>query len=147
MAPRFIIFCCIFAAVFGFSLYLLACTASIYPDYQPDIGRIRWLQPALVLVVFFIGAWFLAQRQTELRVFLLITLAECAAIFLIVLVADLSHDTVSATRPDERRLWTTVMFALRHPQFSNRSYGAPLYSAIVAGILWLIYRSRLRHSE
>jgi hypothetical protein len=144
MTPRFIIFCFIFAAVFGFSLYLLACTASIYPDYQPDIERVRWLHPALVLVVFFSTAWFLAERYTELRVFLLIALAECAAIFLIVLVANLFDATVSSVRASERTLWSTISFSLAHPQFSNRSYAAPFYSAILIGILWFFYRSRSR---
>jgi hypothetical protein len=31
MTPKFIALCCIFAAVFGFSLYLLACTAFYLP--------------------------------------------------------------------------------------------------------------------
>lgn len=136
--------CCVFAVVFGFSLYLLACTASIYSDYQPDIGRIRSFHPAVVLTSFFIAAWFLAQRQTELRVFLLIALAECAAVSLIVLVVDLSGAPVSSVRPSERTLWSTISFSLAHPQFSNRSYAAPFYSAILIGILWLLYRSRSR---
>jgi hypothetical protein len=142
MAPRFIIFCCIFATLFGFALYLLACTASIYPEYQPDIGKVRWFHPALVLTLFFIPAWFLAHNQTDLRVFLLLALAECAAMFLIIVVGDLSGTTDSSARPDDRTLWTTLSFSLRHPSFSNRSYAAPLYSAIVVGILWLICWSR-----
>ena len=144
MSTRFIILCCVFAVVFGFSLYLLACTASIYPDFQPGIGSIRWFHPAVVLTFFFIAAWFLAQRQTELRVFLLIALAGCAAISLIVLVADLSDATVSSVRPSERTLWSTISFSLAHPQFSNRSYAGPFYSAVLIGILWLLYRSRAR---
>jgi multisubunit Na+/H+ antiporter MnhC subunit len=144
MNPRFIILCCIFAVVFGFSLYLLACTASIYPDYQPDIGRIRWFDPTVVLTSFFIAAWFLSQRQTELRVFFLLALSECAAVSVIVLVADLSDTTVSSLRPSERTLWNTISFSLVHPQFSNRSYASPFYSAILIGILWLFCRNRSR---
>ncbi len=104
MTPRFIIFCCIFAGVFGFSLYLLACTASIYPDYQTDIGRIRWFHPALVLVVFFIAAWFVAERHTDLRVFLLLALAECALLFLAIVLSDISDVTVSSSAPAERTI-------------------------------------------
>jgi len=136
MTPRFIIFCCIFAGVFGFSLYLLACTASIYPDYQTDIGRIRWFHPALVLVVFFIAAWFVAERHTDLRVFLLLALAECALLSLAIVLSDISDVTVSSSAPAERTFWTTISFSLAHPQFSNRSYGrhfTVLFSRVSCG--------------
>jgi hypothetical protein len=146
MNPRFAILCFMFAAAFGFSLYLLACTASIYSDYQPDIGRIRWLHPALVLILFFIAAWFLARRDAELRVFLLLGLAECALVFMLILVGDLVEPQFPAP-PAPRTLLSTVSFSLTHPQFSNRSYSAPFYSAILLAILWLIYRSRSRRHE
>src|SRR5439155_15990027 len=99
--------------------------ASIYPDYQPDIGRIRWFHPAVVLVVFFIAAWFVAERHTDLRIFLLLALAECALLSLVIILGDFSDTTVSSSPPAERTLWSTISFSLAHPQFSNRSYAAP----------------------
>jgi hypothetical protein len=143
MTPRFTIFCCSFAVVFGFSLYLLACTASIYSDYQPDIGRIRWFHPALVLILFFIAAWFLAKRDADLRFFLLLAFAECGLLFLFILIGDLLEPQFTSP-PATRTLSSTISFSLAHPQFSNRSYAAPFYSAMLVGILWFIYRSRSR---
>jgi hypothetical protein len=141
MNPRFAILCIAFSGVFGFSLYLLACTASIDSDYQADIGRIRWLNPFLVLVLFFIASWFLASKKRELRLFLLIGLAECVLVFVLILVVK-SSGPEYPTPPTPRTLMSTVGFSLAHPQFSKRSYAVPFYSAMLLGILWLVYRVR-----
>ena len=143
MNSRFAILCFLFAAAFGFSLYLFACAASIYSDYQPDIGRIRLLHPALVLILFFIAAWFLASRDADLRLFLLLGLAECALLFLLILIGDLGNPQYPAPVAP-RTLLSTVGASLAHPQFSNRSYATPFYSAILLAVLWLIYRNRSR---
>jgi len=127
-------------------MYLLACTASIYSEYQPDIGRICWLHPALVLVLFFIVAWFLARRDADLRFFLLLAFSECALFFLFILIGDLLEPQFPRA-PAPRTLSSTISFSLAHPQFSTRSYAVPFYSAILVGILWLIYRSRARRHE
>lgn len=146
MNSKFAILCFLFAAAFGFSLYLSACTASISSDYQPDIGRIRLLHPALLLALFFVAAWFLARRDADLRLFLLLGLAECALLFLLILIDDLGNAPYPAP-PAPPTLLNTVHASLRHPQFSNRSYATPFYSAILLAVLWLMYRSRLRQHE
>jgi hypothetical protein len=146
MSRRFAILYFLFAAAFGFSMYLLACTASISSNYQPDIGRIRWFHPVLVLVLFFIAAWFLATRDADLRLFLLIGFAECALLFLFILVSDVVEHRFAAP-PAPRTFLGTLGFSLAHPRFSNRSYAAPFYSALILGILWLVYRSRSRRHE
>ena len=147
MSPRLAAFSVVFAPVFGFSLYLLACTASIYPRYQPDIGRIRWFSPFLILIISFVIASFLAQRPREVVRFLQLALVMCALAFAIVIGGDSSSSTTYLTPPVERTLGSTVTFALSHPQFSNRSYAAPFYSAVLAGILWLVHRARNKPND
>jgi hypothetical protein len=100
-----------------------------------------------VLIVSFIAASFLAQSSADVRAFLLLALAVCAVLFLIILVGDFFRDAISPSPVVERTLWNTVSFSFTHPQFSNRSYAAPFYSAILIGGLWLIHRIRSQHNE
>ena len=70
MNPRLAAFSILFAPVFGLSLYLLACTASISPRYQPDIIYIRWFSPLLVLIFSHGIVLFLVQHPREITRFL-----------------------------------------------------------------------------
>jgi len=146
MNSKFAVLSFLFAVAFGFSLYLFACAGSISSDYQPGFGLIRWFHPALVPVLFFTAAWFLASRDTDLRLFLLLGLAECALLFLFNLIRGLGN-TDDPVPPAPRTLWSTIIFSLTHPQFSNRSYAAVFYSAIILAILWLISRGGSRRRE
>lgn len=146
MKPGFQILCLLFALTFGFSLYLLACTVSVNSDYQPDIDRIGWLHPFPVALLFFVAARFLANSRRDLRFFLLFGLAECALVFLIVLIGDLV-DPQFPIPPAPRTLLSTIGFSLTHPQFSNRSYGVPVWSALLLTILWGLLRCRSRDEQ
>ena len=147
MSPRIIVFCAVFAPIFGFSLYLLACTASIYPSYQPDIGRIRWFSPFLVLVISFVVASFLAQHSREVVRFLQLALFLCGIVFVIILSGGSSSFASVPNTPEQRTLRSTITLALVHPQFSNRSSAAPFYSAVLAAVLWLVHRARNKPNE
>jgi len=83
MKSSLIVLYYVFAAAFGFSLYLLACTASIDSNYQADIVWIRWFHPIVVLITFFVPARYLAQHRTNLQGFFLIALVESGAVFLL----------------------------------------------------------------
>ncbi len=144
MSRKFVIFCFIFAVVFGFSLYLLACTASIYSNYQPDIGQIRWFHPVVVLIAFFIAAWFLAGRYSDLKSFLILALIECAVLFIFIRG---SGSSTYYSPPANRTLWNTIHFSLANPKFSNRSYASPIFSTFFIGVLWLISRNYSRKKE
>ena len=147
MNPRLTAFAIVFAPVFAFSLYLLACTASIHPSYQPDIVRIRWFHPGLVVIVSFVIASFLAQHRREVVRFLQLALVLCAIIFFIVVGGHSSRSAITPIPPAERTLHSTVSFALAQPQFSNRSFAAPFYSAALVAILWLVHRTRNNPNE
>ena len=147
MSPKLKAFSAVFAPVFTFSLYLLACTASIYPRYQPDIGRIRWFHPGLILIVSFVTASFLARHYSEVVRFLQLTLVLCAVVFAIVLAGHTSRSVIAPTPPAERTLHSTITFALAQPEFSNRSFAAPFYIAVLTAILWLVHRARNNSNE
>lgn len=147
MNPRLIAFSILFAPVFAFSLYLLACTASIYPSYQSDIARFRWFHPGLILVISFIVASCLARHRREVVHFLQLALISCAIVFIIVAVSYSSRSVIAPTPPAERTLYSVVGFALAQPQFSNRSIAAPFYSAVLVAILWLVHRARYNANE
>ena len=142
MNPRLTAFSVAFASVFGFSLYFLACTASIYSNYQPDISRVHWFNPCLVLLVSFVIASRLAQRRLEIVRFLQLALALCAIIFVIILGGHSECSVASPIPPAERTLKSTVCYALAKPSFSNRSFASPIDSALVAAILWWVIRAR-----
>jgi len=142
MKPIFRAFAFVFAPIFAFSLYLLACTASIGPSYQPDIARISWFHPGLVLIVSFIIASLLAQHRREVVRFLQLALVLCAVAFVIVVGGDSSGSVSTPPSPAGRTLHSTISIALAHPQFSNRSYSAPFYSAVLVAILWLVHHKR-----
>lgn len=147
MNQRFAIFYVLFAAVFGFSLYLQACTASIGPSYQSDIERIRWFHPLLVLLLSFVVAARLSQHSREVVRFLQLAVALSATIFTVVIGSRACRPSVSPSPPVQRSLLSTINFALTHPNFSNRSLAAPLYSIIFAAICWRLYRQSTNYSE
>lgn len=146
MKPGFRILCLLFVLAFGFSLYLLACTISINSSYQPTIERIGWLHPFPVALLFFVAARFLTNSRRDLRVFLLLGLAECALVFLVVLVGDLVAPQFPIP-PAPRTLLSTIDFSLTHPQFSNRSYGVPVWSALLLTIFWRLFPCHSRDEE
>ncbi len=147
MNPRLAVFSILFAPVFGFSLYLLACTASISPRYQPDIIYVRCFSPFLVLIFSFGIALFLARNRREITRFVQIALVLCAIVFVLILSAESRHSMTAPILPEERTLSSTVHFALAQPQFSNRSFAAPIYSAVLASILWLVDRARRKPDQ
>ena len=147
MSPRFAVFSGVFALIFGFSLYLLVCTASISPKYQPDIHLVRWFSPFLVLIVSFIFVTRLAQCRQEVIRFLQLSLILCTIVFVLV-VAGQSHRSETASIPaDHGTLAATLGSALAHPQFSNRSFAPPVYCGGLVGILSLVHRNMSRRRE
>ena len=142
MNPRIAAFYVLFASVFGFSLYVTACTASITPSYLSGIIYIRWFSPFLVLIFSFGLVSFFAQHSREITRFVQLAWVLCSIVFVMVLSSESSHRTFTPEPPPERTIYSTVSFALVEPQFSNRSYSGPIYSAVLAGLLWLIHRAR-----
>jgi uncharacterized membrane protein SirB2 len=144
MNLRLVAFSLVFTPVYALLLYLRACTASIFPHYQPDIERFNWFSPQLVLILSFVIASFMARRPSEVVRFLQFSLAVCAIVFIFIIGCHAGSPAITQNPPAERTLGSTVSFALKHPQFSTRSYAVPFYNAVLAAVLWLVHRLRNR---
>ena len=129
------------------SLYLFAATASIGDTYQPGISAFRLrLHPVLTVIMFagcplaaaLLGssAWRAAGRVgARLAMTALIISAAFVGALAVARVTGLN---CSAVPPAERVLEATLRYALRCPEFSNRSFTTPLITGLTSLVLVLI---------
>jgi hypothetical protein len=125
------------ATTYALLLHFRVATASLYDDYQPGIEALRaWVSPGLLLAVL-----VMSTALTGSYVLVKLAKRSCQAalvvcLLLFVYVSGHSASRTSWVFPEHRTLEATVLTAISHPSFSNRSKGSIIGSAIVAGF-WL----------
>jgi len=131
-------------------LYVNSATASISDEYSPGISAFRLRMHPLVLIGCFVvvpmvigllapTAWRGASQLTDRLAF---TAFVVSAGFLIGLaVADLTGVHCRAAPPaPPRELVTMLRHSLGCPEFSNRSYGTPFWTASISLASLLVSR-------
>ena len=135
------------ALIYAAMLYFRAATASLDNHYQPGISTLQnWFMPgALLFALTLVAVAFRSVLAAQVAVFTnLSAIVICA--FLLIFVISHPGNPNSWVFPQHRTLQTTIHTALFSPNFSNRSKGSIIGSAVVAscflGISCLVLRRR-----
>ncbi|THT98807.1 hypothetical protein E9531_13500 [Lampropedia puyangensis] len=135
------------ALVYAAMLYFRAATASLDDHYQPGISTLQsWCMPgALLFGLTLVAVAFRSVLAAQVAVYTSISAIIICA-FLLIFVISHSGNRNSWVFPQQRTLQTTIHTALFSPNFSNRSTGSIIGSAIVAscflGISGFVLRRR-----
>ena len=135
------------ALIYAAMLYFRAATASLDDHYQPGISTLQsWFMPgALLFALTLVAVAFRSVLAAQVAVFTnLSAIVICA--FLLIFVISHPGNPNSWVFPQHRTLQTTIHTALFSPNFSSRSKGSIIGSAVVAscflGISCLVLRRR-----
>lgn len=131
-----------FALLLGAALYVHAATASVGASYQQGMPLFRSVTSPYLVIFVGVGiplAGALAASnargwsrtsQALARVAILTSLVGLLAFVVIEWV-----EPCTALAPSARDLSSTLGYSLLCPRLSNRSYAAPIYSAVLAWVL------------
>ena len=135
------------ALIYAAMLYFRAATASLDDHYQPGISTLQsWFMPgALLFALTLVAVAFRSVLAAQVAVFTNLS-AIVICTFLLIFVISHPGNRNSWVFPQHRTLQTTIHTALFSPNFSSRSKGSIIGSAVVAscflGISGLVLRRR-----